>query len=78
MDFKTINEKMENIEMEYIKKLEQAKQEENYDKIMGLFCELKFLRSKYKKQSKYIEKRDANKLISREAPRASKPNQKIK
>ena len=62
MDFKTINEKMQNIEMEYIKKLEQAKQEDNYDKIMGLFFELKFLRSKYKKQSKYIQKRDANKL----------------
>lgn len=65
MDFKTLNDKMENIEMEYIKKLEQAKQEENYDKIMGLFCELKFLRSKNKKLIKYIQKKEANKLIKK-------------
>lgn len=65
MDFKTLNDKMENIEMEYIKKLEQAKQEENYDKIMGLFCELKFLRSKNKKLIKYIQKKEAKQLIKK-------------
>ena len=79
MDFKSLNEKMENIEIEYIKKLEQAKQENNYDKIMVLFFELKFLRNQNKKKCKYIEKRDANKLISREAPprEQTKPENKM-
>ena len=63
MDFKSLNDKMQNIETEYMKRIEEAKEEGNYDKIMGLFLELKFFRSKNKKQLKYVEKRDANKLI---------------
>ena len=63
MDFKSLNDKMQNIETEYMKRIEEAKEEGNYDKIMGLFLELKFFRSKNKKQIKYVEKRDANKLI---------------
>lgn len=65
MNFKTLNDKMENIEIEYMKKIEEAKQEGNYDKIMGLFLELKFFRSKNKKQIKYVEKKEANKLIKK-------------
>ena len=63
MDFKSLNDKMQNIETEYMKRIEEAKEEGNYDKIMGLLLELKFFRSKNKKQIKYVEKRDANKLI---------------
>ena len=63
MDFKSLNDKMQNIETEYMKRIQEAKEEGNYDKIMGLFLELKFFRSKNKKQLKYVEKRDANKLI---------------
>jgi len=44
------NIKMENIEIEYINKLEQAIKEENYDKIQILFYELKFYRKLFKKK----------------------------
>ena len=63
MDFKSINEKREKMEKEYCIKLEEAQLENNYDKVMGLFFELKYLRSFYNKKIKYIEKRDNNKLI---------------
>ena len=65
MDFKSLNDNMQKIEIDYNNKLLEAKKAEDYDKIMGLFFELKFLRSKNKKQLKYIEKRDANKLIKK-------------
>jgi hypothetical protein len=41
--------KLEEVEKEYCLKLQQAKKEENYDKIQNLFWELNVLRKFYKK-----------------------------
>ena len=41
--------KLQEIEIEYNNKLQQAKQEENYGKIINLFYDLKVLRKIYKK-----------------------------
>lgn len=61
MNLETINEKMRNIEREYNEKLIEAAQNENYDKITGLFYELKFFRNYYNKKIRYIKKRDEKK-----------------